>query len=160
EEEVTRMEARLLEHDQNGTGEPPYVFLPGGLTGWQSLLSLVPILSSERRLVRMQSMVNAEGMAGRTGGGSDEAAVGAQSIELTLEEAEVEDMHLIGWSNGGRMALDFALAHSDRIHTLTLAEPAAWWLVADRDETAAGLTAFGIDCAGREIGDDDVERFF
>jgi pimeloyl-ACP methyl ester carboxylesterase len=154
------VEARVLEHDQNGAGDPPLVFLPGGLTGWQSLLPLVPLLSADRRLVRMQPIVNAEGMAGRAGNGSYDAGVERESIRLTLEEAAVGDMHLVGWSNGGRMALDYALAHPDRVRTLTLVEPAAWWLVADRDETAAGLTAFAIACAGREVGDDDVEKFF
>jgi pimeloyl-ACP methyl ester carboxylesterase len=154
------MEVRVLEYDRNGAGQPPHVFLPGGLTGWQSLLPLVPILSAERQLVRMQPIINAEGMVGRVGDGSYDAEVEQQSIGLTLEEAEVGDMHLIGWSNGARMALDFALAHPERVLTLTLVEPAAWWLVADRDETAAGLTSFATDCAGREIREDDVERFF
>lgn len=150
----------MLEHDQNGAGDPPLVFLPGGLTGWQSVLPLVPMLSAERRLVRMQPIVNEEGMAGRIGNGRYDADVERESIGLTLEEAGVGDMHLVGWSNGGRMALDYALANPDRVRTLTLVEPAAWWLVADRDETAAGLTAFATECAGREVGEDDVERFF
>jgi pimeloyl-ACP methyl ester carboxylesterase len=154
------VEARVLEHDQNGVGDPPLVFLPGGLTGWQSLLSLAPLLSADRRLVRMQPIVNAEGMAGRIGDGSYDAGVERESIRLTLEEAAVREMHLVGWSNGGRMALDYALAQADRVRTLTLIEPATWWLVADRDETAAGFTAFASACAGREVEEDDVEKFF
>jgi pimeloyl-ACP methyl ester carboxylesterase len=154
------VEARVLEHDENGSGDPPLVFLPGGLTGWQSLLPLVPALSAERRLVRMQPIINAEGMAGRTGDGSYDAEAERKSIGLTLDQAGVGGMHLAGWSNGGRMALDFALSHPQRVHTLTLIEPAAWWLVADSDETAAAFTGFAADCAGREIGEDDVERFF
>jgi pimeloyl-ACP methyl ester carboxylesterase len=154
------VEARILEHGQSGEGDPPLVFLPGGLTGWKSLAPLVPSLSTTRRLVRMQPIINAEGMAGLTGDGSYDAAIERQSIAMTLAEAGVGDMHLIGWSNGGRMALDFALSEPERIRTLTLVEPAAWWLVDDRDETAADFTRFAIDCAGREIGEDDVEKFF
>jgi pimeloyl-ACP methyl ester carboxylesterase len=40
----------------------------------------------------------------------------------------MEDVHLVGWSNGGRMALDFALAHVGRVRSLTMIEPSAPWL--------------------------------
>ncbi|HZI74163.1 MAG TPA: hypothetical protein VFD73_09105, partial [Gemmatimonadales bacterium] len=48
-----RMEARILEHDQAGAGEPPLVLVPGGLTGWDGWLPLVPALSASRRVVRV-----------------------------------------------------------------------------------------------------------
>lgn len=153
------MEARILEHDQTGEGDPPLVLLPGGLTGWDSWLPLLPALAARRRVVRVQPITNAEGMAGRTGDGTYDAAVERESIGRTLEVVGVEDMHLVGWSNGGRMALDFALAHPERIRTLTMIEPAAWWLVADTDESARRFAAFIIDCGGRELGAEDVEAF-
>jgi pimeloyl-ACP methyl ester carboxylesterase len=68
-------------------------------------------------------------------------------------------MHLVGWSNGGRMALDFALAEAERIRTLTMVEPAAWWLVADTDPSGGDFADFAADCAGRELDEDDLERF-
>jgi pimeloyl-ACP methyl ester carboxylesterase len=151
------VEARVLEHDEAGCGEPPFVLLPGGLTGWQSWLPLVPALSELRRTVRVQPIVNAEGLAGRVGDDSVDAAVERESLVRTLAAAGVEDMHLVGWSNGGRIALDFAIAFPGRIRTLTLVEPAAWWLADD-----AGGREFGEfvrSRAGRECSEEDVRQF-
>lgn len=153
------MEARVLEHDRVGIGEPPIVLLPGGLTGWQSWLPLVPGLSADRSVVRMQLICNAEGLAGRPGDPAYDADVERESIEMTLAEAGVSEMHLVGWSNGGRVALDFALAHPERIITLTLVEPAAYWLVIDRDESARSFHEYLIRLAGRELTDEDLREF-
>ncbi|MGN6256317.1 MAG: alpha/beta fold hydrolase [Solirubrobacterales bacterium] len=153
------MDARVLEYNSIGTGEPPLVLLPGGLTGWQSWLPLVPALSAERRVVRMQLICNAEGLAGRPGDPSYDAEMERESIEMTLEAARVAGMHLVGWSNGGRVALDFALAHPDRVLSLTLIEPPASWLVAEEDETAREFDEYLAGCAGRELSDEDLCEF-
>jgi pimeloyl-ACP methyl ester carboxylesterase len=153
------VEARVLEHDWSGDGDPPLVLLPGGLTGWQSWLPLVPPLSADRRVVRMQPICNAEGLAGRPGVPDYDADVERESFELTLEAAGVSEMHLVGWSNGGRMALDFALAFTERIRTLTLIEPPAYWLVADEDESARTFHEYLAGCAGRELTDEDLIEF-
>ncbi len=68
-------------------------------------------------------------------------------------------MHLVGWSNGGRVALDFALAHPDRVLSLALIEPAAYWLVADADETAQEFQRYPARCAGRELSEEDLREF-
>ncbi len=154
------MEVRVLEQDQAGSGEPPFVLLPGGLTGWQSWLPLVPPLAELRRVVRVQPIVNAEGIAGRVGDGSYDAAIERESLLLTLASAGVDEMHLVGWSNGGRMALDLALAQPQRVRTLTMIEPAAWWLATDNDESARRFADFVGRCAGRELSDDAVVEEF
>jgi pimeloyl-ACP methyl ester carboxylesterase len=154
------VEARVLEYDQAGSGEPPFVLLPGGLTGWQSWLPLVSPLAELRRVVRVQPMVNAEGIAGRVGDGSYDAAIERESLLRTLASAGVDEMHLVGWSNGGRMALDLALAQPQRVRTLTMIEPAAWWLVTDRDASARRFADFIGRCAGRELSDDAVVEEF
>lgn len=153
------MEARILEYDQAGEGEPPLVLLPGGLTGWQSWLPLMPALSAACRIVRLQLIVNAEGLAGRPGDPTYDAAVERESIEATLGEAGVSEMHLVGWSNGGRIALDFALAHPERVRTLTLIEPAAYWLVADTEESARRFHEYVERCASRDLTDEDLCEF-
>ncbi|MGN6587710.1 MAG: alpha/beta fold hydrolase [Solirubrobacterales bacterium] len=153
------MEARVLEYDMAGTSRPPFVLLPGGLTGWQSWLPLTPALSAERGVVRVQPICNAEGLAGRPGDPTYDAEVERKSIGMTLDEAGVSEMHLVGWSNGGRIALDFALAHPGRILTLTLIEPAAYWLVADEDETARSFHRYLVRLAGRDLTDDDLREF-
>jgi len=153
------VEARVLEHVTAGTGWPPLVLLPGGLTGWQSWLPLVPALSVDRAVVRVQPICNAEGLAGHPGDPTYDAEVERKSIGMTLEEAGVSEMHLVGWSNGGRIALDFALAHPERVLTLTLIEPAAYWLVADEDETARSFHEYLTRLAGRELTDEDLREF-
>jgi pimeloyl-ACP methyl ester carboxylesterase len=45
------------------------------------------------------------------------------------------------------------------IRTLTLIEPAAWWLVEDLDKSGREFAAFVADCAERELDDNDLERF-
>jgi pimeloyl-ACP methyl ester carboxylesterase len=156
---VGAVEPRILEHDQTGDGATPLVLLPGGLTGWLSWLPLVPALSEDRSVVRLQPIINAEGSAGRISDGIYDVEVDRESIDQTLEEIGAEEMHLVGWSNGGRMAIDFALAHPERIKTLTLIEPAAWWLVEDIDSSAKNFAVFVADCAEREVGEEDLERF-
>jgi pimeloyl-ACP methyl ester carboxylesterase len=153
------VEARVLENDRAGEGGPPLVLLPGGLTGWQSWLPLVPALSAGRAVVRVQPICNAEGLAGRPGAPDYDADVERESIALTLDAAGVSEMHLVGWSNGGRMALDFALAFPERIRTLTLIEPAAYWLAAAEDESARSFHEYLVGCAGRELSDDDLREF-
>lgn len=135
------------------------MLLPGGLTGWQSWLPLVPALSADRAVVRMQPICNAEGLAGHPGDPTYDAEVERESIGMTLEEAGVSEMHLVGWSNGGRMALDFAIAHPERIRTLTLIEPAAYWLVIDEDESAKSFHRYITRLAGRELTDEDLSEF-
>jgi pimeloyl-ACP methyl ester carboxylesterase len=148
-----------LEHDQVGEGEPPIVLLPGGLTGWQSWLPLVPGLSADRRVVRVQPICNAEGLAGRPGDPTYDAEVERESISVTLAVSGVSEMHLVGWSNGGRIALDFALANPQRVLTLTLVEPAAYWLVAKEDETARAFHEYLTRLAGRDVTDAALREF-
>lgn len=149
----------MLEYDEAGEGDPPFVLLPGGLTGWQSWLPLVPALSANRSVVRVQPICNAEGLAGRPGDSTYDADVERESIDLTLDEIGVSEMHLVGWSNGGRMALDFALAHPRRVLSLTMIEPAAYWLLAAEDESAKSFHEYFVALEGREVTDDDLCEF-
>jgi pimeloyl-ACP methyl ester carboxylesterase len=153
------VEARVLENDQVGAGDRPLVLIPGGLTGWQSWLPLVPALSERRRVVRLQSIPNAEGMAGNVGDGSYDAKVERDSIALTLDSLGIEEIDLVGWSNGGRIALDFALAEPERVRSLTAIEPAAWWLVEDRDENARRFGEYIVGCGGRALGARELREF-
>jgi 2-succinyl-6-hydroxy-2,4-cyclohexadiene-1-carboxylate synthase len=45
----------------------------------------------------------------------------AVDISYILDELEIEQVHLVGYSMGGRMALYFAINHGQRLQTLTLA---------------------------------------
>lgn len=153
------MKPRILEYDRAGDGEPPFVLLPGGLSGMQGWTPLVPALSAERSVVRLQPIRNAEGLAGRHGHPTYTADTERESVAMTLAELGVEDMHLVGWSNGARMALDFALSQPDRVHSLTLVEPGAHWLVLDEDESAQRFHEYALDVGGRDVTDRDLFTF-
>jgi pimeloyl-ACP methyl ester carboxylesterase len=150
---------RILQSDRVGAGDPPFVLLPGGLTGWQSWMPLVPALSDSRSVVRLQPIRNAEALAGRPGHPTYTADTERLSIAMTLDELEVDEMHLVGWSNGARMALDFALALPRRVRSLTLVEPGAPWLVADVDESARRFHEYFVDLGGRDVTDRDLCAF-
>lgn len=153
------MKPRILQSDKVGRGKPPYVLLPGGLSGLQGWTPLVPALAQERSVVRLQPIRNAEGIAGNHGDPTYTAETERLSIAMTLDELGVDEMHLVGWSNGARMALDFALTQRHRIRSLTLVEPGAHWLVLDEDESAQRFHEYALDVGGRDVTDRDLYTF-
>jgi len=80
------MDAGVLEYQSIGKGDSPLVLLPGGLTGWQSWVPLLPALSADRRVVSVQPICNAAGIAGQTGDQSYTADVERESLRMTLAE--------------------------------------------------------------------------
>ncbi len=52
-----------------------------------------------------------------------------QALADALAETGDWEVHLAGWSMGGAIALDFALAFPGRVRTLTLVEPQVRWLL-------------------------------
>jgi len=40
----------------------------------------------------------------------------------------MQKVNLVGWSHGGEVSLDFALNHPGKVKTLTLIEPAVYWV--------------------------------
>ena len=50
------------------------------------------------------------------------------SLRLTLDALGIERAHFAGWSGGGRALIEFALAYPERVRSLTLVEPAAYWM--------------------------------
>lgn len=152
------MRPHVLQHTDQGAGET-IVLLPGGLTGWASFEPLLPLLTARHRVINVQPYANAEGILGHVGTSTYTADFERENIRLTLEAADAPaSIHLLGWSNGGRLALDFALAHLDRVETVTVVEPAAWWLLGDRDDAAA-FEAFVRRLHGNEVSDSDLVEF-
>ena len=133
--------------------------IPGGLTGWASFLPLIPALSEHRRVVRVQPIANAEGILGKIGDPAYDTDIERESLRRTLTEAGVREMHLLGWSNGGRAALDFALAHPEGILSVTAIEPGAWWLLKDESEGARRFDDFINRLAGQDVTEDDLIEF-
>ena len=155
------MEPRVLNHHLKGTGEP-VVLLPGGLTGWLSWVPHQERLAARFRAIRVQPIHNELGSAGHVGDPEYTAVTDRESLRLTLDSLGLERVHLAGWSSGGRSALEFATEYPRRIRSLTLVEPAAYWVLSELGIEAAAVesAAASIDAMfGRHITEEDLASF-
>lgn len=155
------MKARPLKFDAAGTGDP-IVLVPGGLTGWLSWIPHQERLATRHQAIRVQPIHNELGSAGKPGDPTYSRETEQESLRRTLDEMGIERFHLAGWSAGGKTALDFAISAPERIRSLTLVEPAAYWILEEVDEVDPELEQF-IDylhsLAGKIITEDDLARF-
>ncbi len=152
------MEPRTLIHDIKGDGEP-VVLIPGGLTGWLSWLPHAERLAARWKTIRVQPMHNELGSAGQPGdpGYTDETE--RESLRLTLDALGIETAHFAGWSAGGKALIEFALAYPGRVRTLTLIEPAAYWILqqlGEADPDVERSTAFMHGLFGKNVTEDDL----
>ncbi len=155
------MQARLLLHDSQGEGDP-VVLVPGGLTGWLSWLDCQALLADRYRVIRVQPIHNELGSAGIKGDPEYSTLIERESLRLTLDELALSGVHLIGWSGGGRAALEFVCGYPDRIRSLTLVEPAAYWVLnrtGDRADDLEDLNSFIDGLYGEDITEEDLARF-
>ncbi|WP_251096540.1 hypothetical protein [Streptomyces sp. Caat 7-52] len=74
----------------------------------------------------------------------------------------METADFAGWSAGGRALVEFALARPERVRTLTLVEPAAYWILdglGESDPGVARLNRFLHGLAGQDVSEDDPAAF-
>lgn len=155
------MKPRVLVNEVKGEGSP-VVLVPGGLTGWVSWTPLADTLSARRRTVRVQPIHNELGSAGERGEAGYTAAIERESLLMTVDALGVESADFAGWSGGGRALVEFALAHPERVRTLTLVEPAAYWILdglGESDPEVARLNQFLHALAGQDVSEDDLAEF-
>lgn len=118
-----------LPYEVSGDGhDPPIVLVPGGLSGWVSWKPHAEVLSRRHKVVRVQLLNMFFAESGRTPGPEYTLRTESEALKNTLDALGVERLNLVGWSHGGAVALDFALNHTDQLSTLTLIEPAAYWV--------------------------------
>ncbi len=155
------MKPRILTHEVKGEG-PPLVLLPGGLTGWVSWASYADSLAARWQTVRVQPIHNELGSAGERGDAEYTADIERDSLLMTLDALNIAAADFVGWSGGGRALIEFALAYPERVRTLTLVEPAAYWILDQLGETdpeVAHLNRFFHDLAGEDVSEDDLAEF-
>ena len=155
------MKARALRFDDKGEGEP-VVLVPGGLTGWLSWMPHQERLAGRYRVIRVQPIHNELGSAGEPGQPGYTAEVEREALRMTLDELELDRSHFAGWSGGGKALLEFAMEYPERVRTLTLVEPAAYWILeqrGDQDRVVEELNAFIHPLYGREVTEDDLAAF-
>lgn len=106
----------------------PIVLVPGGLSGWISWKPHAEVLSRTHKVVRVQLLNMAMAERGLSPGPEYVLRSESQALMNTLDELDEKKIDLVGWSHGGAVSLDFALNHPECLNTLTLIEPAAYWL--------------------------------
>lgn len=155
------MEPRVLRYDDRGEGEP-IVLVPGGLTGWLSWMPHQERLAGRYRVIRVQPIHNELGSAGQPGQPGYTAEVEREALRMTLDELGLDRSHLAGWSGGGKALLELATEYPDRVQTLTLVEPAAYWVLeqlGEQHRVVDEVNAFIHPLYGRDVTEDDLATF-
>lgn len=111
------------------SGGIPTLFLPG----WGFDSGLIPLYN----LFPGQSLIVPESFP-------DPAGV-TEALLLQLERTGTAKIHLVGWSMGAQLGLDFSLAHPHRVASLSLVAMRSRWPTADIAAIREGLAA---DAAG------------
>ena len=155
------MEPRVLTYDIAGEGDP-LVLVPGGLTGWLSWIPHQERLSDHHQVIRVQPIHNELGSAGMPGDPGYTAEVERESLRLTLDELGIGEADFAGWSAGGKALIEFTLAYPERVRSLALVEPAAYWILEELGQTDSRLDEsheFLFGLAGKKVTEDDLARF-
>jgi pimeloyl-ACP methyl ester carboxylesterase len=155
------MEPRALTHEIKGDGEL-VVLVPGGLTGWVSWVPHAERLSARWSTIRVQPIHNELGSAGQSGDPGHTAETERESLRMTLDALGIETAHFAGWSSGGKALIEFALAYPQRVRTLTLVEPGAFWILerlGEADPHVERTNAFLYGLFGKEVTEDDLAAF-
>ncbi len=155
------MQPRVLQHEVRGDGDP-IVLVPGGLTGWISWIPHAERLAAARRAIRVQPIHNELGSAGQPGDPQYTAETERESLRLTLDDLGIASADFGGWSGGGRALIEFAIAYPERVTTLALVEPAAYWILEELgevDEEVRRVNAFMHDLAGRPVSEENLGQF-
>lgn len=155
------MKPRVLKHDVAGDGDP-LILVPGGLTGWISWIPHQERLSSNRRVIRVQPIHNELGSAGKPGDPSYTRETERESLRLTLDEIGIERADFAAWSGGGKALIDFTVDHGDRVKSLTLIEPAAYWIlerVGEIDPELGEFINYLYELSGEIVNEDDLAVF-
>lgn len=106
----------------------PIVLPPGGLSGWISWKPHSEILSKDHKVIRVQllNMSAAEKNEAPPEGYS--LRMETEALRGVLDELGIRKVHLVGRPHGGEVSLDLTLNYPNYVETLTLIEPAAYWV--------------------------------
>jgi len=155
------MNQRVLLHEVKGQGEP-IVLVPGGLSGWLSWIPHAERLSKERMVVRVQLRSVELAEAGEPFPEDYGIPTEREALLATVDELGLESFDLAGWSHGGLVSLAFALVYPERVRTLTLIEPGAFWILRETGHASDALAGAEADdrlFTGRKIAVDDLKDF-
>ena len=111
--------------------------LGGGTPGAEEFAPHARVLASEFRVVRLQTLNVDRAERGQPLPTGYSLKLESAAMARALGELHLDGpIDIVGHSFGALVALDFALDHPDRVRTLVLAEPPAFWAVG-REELMA-----------------------
>lgn len=123
------MESLKMQLDVKGDGVP-LVLVGGGLTGMASFAPHQERLAGERRVIRAQLLMVQYGLENRKLPQGYSLRMESDALANALRADGLDaPVDVVAWSYGAATSLDFALNHPDRVRTLTLIEPPAFWVL-------------------------------
>jgi len=126
-----KREVPLMKREISGSGDS-VVLVPGGLTGWLSWIPHAEMLAETRRVIRLQ-LLNVEfGLAGAPLPAEYSAGYEVTALGNTLDKLGIEQADFAAWSYGGEITLSYAVHNQQRVRSLTLIEPPAFWVLRSR----------------------------
>jgi pimeloyl-ACP methyl ester carboxylesterase len=118
-----------MQSDVKGEGDP-LVLVGGGLTGWQSWKPHQDRLAPSRKVIRLQLLSVQYGLEDRRLPPGYDLEMESEALAAALDHLGlIQPVDLVAWSYGAAITLDYALDHPDRVRTLTLIEPPAFWVL-------------------------------
>jgi pimeloyl-ACP methyl ester carboxylesterase len=117
-----RVPAATLSTVSAGSGPDEVVCLHGLGGNKSSMFDTIAALTPERRAHALD--LPGFGSSAKPARASYDAAYFARVVVAFLDEMEIDRAHLVGNSMGGRVALEVALTHPDRVSSLSLLAPA------------------------------------
>jgi pimeloyl-ACP methyl ester carboxylesterase len=152
---------RPLLYEVTGQGDP-IVLMPGTLTGWIFWIAHAEQLASHHTVIRAQLRNVELAEAGQPIPASYAFTTERDALLATVNSLGLETFDLAGWSSGAMAALVFALEYPQRVRTLTLIEPPAFWVLRATGYPAKALAPIeAADRAllGKEVTIDDLKEF-
>lgn len=106
------------------------MLIGGGLTRWLSWTPHQHQLRGSRRVGRAQLLAVQLGLEKRPLPASSSIPLESRALGAAVDEMERDGaVDLVAWSYGAVVTLDYALDHPERVRTLTLIEPPAFWVL-------------------------------
>ena len=148
-----------MQVEVTGNG-PLLVFVPGGLTGWLSWEPHARRLSSTRKVARVQLLNVEYGIKGQPLPADYSVRTESNALKATLDELRPnKPVDIIAWSYGAMVTLDYALNYADRVRSLTLIEPPAFWVLEGKLDLDAKKTVQMLRTLRGDISEDMLEEF-